>query len=123
MGLLIAPFTYAEAPYDSLESVISAEPQTVIGHAYIEVSTRWPDQWEEFVKIINKESGWNYLAANPSSSASGLCQTMMSLHKDTVSKNFLHDPYEQIDWCILYISKTYQDPVRAWEFHIENNWF
>ena len=77
--------------------------------------------WVYFNDLLNRESGWNYLAANPTSSARGLCQTMMSIH-DT-PYGFLQDPYMQIDWCVKYVSDTYGNSRNAILFHNKNNWF
>lgn len=80
------------------------------------------DDWHYFDKIIKSESGWKYWAANPKSSARGLCQTMMSIHKD-VSENFLTDPYEQVDWCVKYIHTRYGGYKQASDFWDKNKWF
>lgn len=80
---------------------------------------------EEFVlfdKIIKSESGWRPFVKNPTSSAYGLCQRMMSIH--TVdSEKYMTDPYAQVDWCIGYIMKTYGGYPQAWNFWLAHKWF
>jgi hypothetical protein len=88
---------------------------------HVVVSTWGEEYWEYFDKIIIKESGWNHTAQNPTSSAYGLCQTMMSLHDTEIT--FKDDGFQQIDWCVNYISTRYGNPAIAWNFHIQNNWF
>jgi len=80
-------------------------------------------EWESFNTIIIKESNWNYQAQNPSSSAYGLCQTMMSIYEDDLPVTFRENPYQQIDWCVDYISKRYGTPSEALVFHSANNYF
>ena len=77
-------------------------------------------QWSAFDKVIFAESNWVHTAKNPKSSAYGLCQTMMSLHK--VPLGFREDPYLQVDWCVQYM-KRYGDPQKAWIFWQKNKWF
>ena len=102
------------------------------------IETFGENEWYYFERIINKESGWcstiwNGMSICPKvapivnltngSTAFGLCQTMMSLHK--VDDDFLTNPYRQVDWCIEYIlnRKGYGTPQIAWNFHIKNGWF
>lgn len=71
--------------------------------------------------IIQKESGWNYLAKNPTSSATGLCQTMLSIHK--VSETFRSNPVEQLQWCQNYAIGRYKSWSGAYNFWLSNHWW
>lgn len=78
----------------------------------------WGDQWGDIDWLVNKESGWNPKAANPSSSARGLFQKMTSLHgpvEDTVEG--------QARWGLNYIKNTYGDPAGARRKHERSNWY
>ncbi len=69
-------------------------------------------QWGALDWLINKESGWNPNAANPSSSARGLFQKMTSVHgplESTVEG--------QAKWGLDYIKGRYGNPVAAQMFH------
>jgi len=79
-------------------------------------------QWEYFDLIIQKESSWDNTAQNPTSSAYGYCQRMMSLHTED-SEAYRSNPNEQIRWCITYIQKRYGTPEQAWKFHKINNYY
>lgn len=68
-------------------------------------------QWQYFNQLIHNESGWNYQAANPNSSAKGLGQAMLSLHD--VPDDYLTNPETQVDWAIWYVEKTYGTPKKA----------
>ena len=75
-------------------------------------------QWDAIRALVQKESGWNPNAANPTSSARGLFQKMTSIH----------GPVEptaagQAAWGLNYIRGRYGDPVRAWAFHRANNYY
>ena len=67
-----------------------------------------------FQKIIHKESRWNPRARN--GSHHGLGQMRSEWYKNL-------DPYRQIDQTLLYISKRYSTPCKAWEFHKRKNYF
>lgn len=117
--MFLVPQNVESAPTEEIaiaQEVIQLTPQE-----YAQ-SKMTADEWYYFDKIIKHESGWSHTAANPKSSARGLCQTMMSLHKD-VSENFLNDPYEQIDWCIKYVNTRYGSAKDAWIFWDKNKWF
>lgn len=78
-------------------------------------------QWSYFDKVVNDESKWDHLVKNPRSSAYGLCQTMLSLHKPP--QEFLGDEYMQVDWCIEYTKSRYKTPEKASKFWDKNRWF
>ena len=67
-----------------------------------------------FVKIIHKESRWNPRAKN--GSHYGLGQMRSEWYKNL-------DPYRQIDQTLLYISKRYSTPCKAWDFHKRKNYY
>lgn len=73
-----------------------------------------------FDNLIKKESGYRFDALNEIG-AGGLCQaypaTKMNcpLTEDGISC--------QVTWCAEYINRRYGSAVKAWEFHLQNNWF
>lgn len=71
--------------------------------------------------IIQKESGWNFRAKNPSSSATGLCQTMLSIHP--VPATFKDNPVEQLQWCANYAKRRYASWGGAYSFWLRNHWW
>lgn len=70
------------------------------------------NQWDALADLIQRESGWNPTAANPTSSAYGLFQFL-----DSTRKNYgitRQSPLEaQINAGLQYIADRYQDPQRA----------
>ena len=83
---------------------------------------KWSNShWKAFELILERESGWDHTAANPTSSARGLCQTMMSVHE--TDSDFLTNPRKQIRWCINYTEKRYGTPNIALAFWNENHYW
>jgi hypothetical protein len=79
------------------------------------------DQQDAAYQILMKESGCNYTAKNPRSSAYGLCQTMLSVHKP--GESFMHDPIEQMQWCHSYSLQRYGNWHNALAFWQKNKWW
>lgn len=73
-------------------------------------------EWNALYALVNKESGWNPSAANPSSSARGLFQKMTSLHGPVEAT-----AAGQAQWGLNYIKQRYGSPSRAWAHHLRNN--
>lgn len=127
VGIIIKP--------SEVESVTVIEKQEVLSpicnnsmeirtYAKCMVTEKWGDNhWDSFDFIIFKESSWKYTAANPVSTARGLCQTMMSLHGSKLDDDFLKNPYKQIDWCIDYTESRYGSPNKAKLFWVANRWW
>ena len=67
-----------------------------------------------FNKIITQESQWSYTARN--GSHYGLGQMRSKHYRDL-------DPYRQVDATILYITKRYSTPCKAWAFHLKHGYY
>jgi hypothetical protein len=65
-------------------------------------------------RLWGKESAWNHLADNPTSSAFGIAQ--MLGEKST-------DPMVQINNGLRYIKHRYDTPCNAWRYWQRNNWY
>lgn len=84
----------------------------------------WGSQWSALDSLWNKESGWNHLAQNPTSSAYGIPQAMTSAHN--MPKGYGPpggDPAVQIDWGLGYIGGRYGDPNAAWAHSQNVGWY
>lgn len=78
-------------------------------------------QWLALYELGNRESGWNPEADNPTSTAHGIPQRLMSAHPFTEGeKRKWQDPRYQIRWMVRYISDRYGSPIAALKFHDEN---
>lgn len=87
------------------------------------------DQFQCLNNLWNRESGWNYKAANPTSSARGIAQTMMSAHFGSAwqlspdAMDFLNSPARQIEWGLNYIRDRYSNPCGAWAHSERTGWY
>lgn len=75
-------------------------------------------QWNALDWLVNKESGWNPNAANPTSSARGLFQKMTSIHGPVESTAL-----GQAKWGLDYIAKRYGNPIKAMQFHKSHGYY
>jgi hypothetical protein len=65
--------------------------------------------------IWERESGWNYLAVNPSG-ATGIPQALPASKMASAGADYLTDPKTQIIWGLGYIQGRYGNPCSAWTF-------
>ena len=80
------------------------------------------NQWKYFNEIIERESHWNNLAQNPTSSAFGYAQSLNSSWR-TVGCIRTSDKYIQRDCAIKYIELRYNNPQKAMHFCIIHKWY
>jgi hypothetical protein len=70
-----------------------------------------PKEFGMLNEIIMGESGWNYKAANPTSTARGIPQAMASVHFGGLNtpqyRKFARSPRRQIDWLLDYVEGRY----------------
>jgi len=120
-----APAT-TETPVESSGSTATAaEPESVVDavkRAFAPSSWSEGEQWAATDWIVQKESGWNPLARNPSSGAFGLFQFLGST-KDAYLPDENPDPYIQGQAGAKYIRDRYGDPIRAKSFWEKNGFY
>ena len=77
--------------------------------------------WVCLYNLGMRESGWNHLADNPTSTAFGIPQslpgTKMLTHGD------MYSPEVQIRWFLDYVKSRYGTPCAAYKFQVANNWY
>ena len=111
-----------ESMTDTLEPVHATTETSVVAYAKSLVIEQWGyHEWESFNNIIQHESGWKVDAANSTSSARGLCQTMTSLYD--LPDDFLTNYKAQLSWCVQYTIDRYGTPDKAWSFWTTNRWW
>lgn len=83
--------------------------------------------WRQLKYIIDNESGWDYQADNPTSTAVGIPQTMASVHLGGVGsaeyQHFMANPKAQLKWLFDYISGRYGGVSGAYEHKQETGWY
>ncbi|MBN3930458.1 transglycosylase SLT domain-containing protein [Streptomyces verrucosisporus] len=80
-------------------------------------------QFQCFSSIIERESGWNYKAQNPSSGAYGLVQALPGSKMASAGADWQTNPATQIKWGLNYMNDRYGSPCGAWEFWQANHWY
>lgn len=80
-------------------------------------------QWQDFVKVVNKESGWNYKATNPESGAYGIGQALPADKMASAGSDWMNNPSTQLKWMFSYIKGRYGSPAGAWAHEQADNWY
>lgn len=75
-------------------------------------------EWMDWVKLWNQESGWSITAHNPSG-ASGIAQNINGYSADYLQGN----AQSQITWGINYIAGRYGSPSGAWAHEVADDWY
>ena len=70
-------------------------------------------QWGCLERLWIGESGWNYKAANASSGAYGIPQSLPGRKMATVGGDWRTNPVTQIKWGLDYIKRSYGTPCNA----------
>jgi hypothetical protein len=73
--------------------------------------------------LWQRESGWNYEAENPSSSAYGIPQALPGSEMASAGADWQTDPATQIRWGLGYIKERYGNPCSAWAFEEDNGYY
>lgn len=86
------------------------------------------DQLPYIFELWMRESRWNYLAKNKNTLATGIPQSMVSLHfknQPEKLKLYLKDPEYQIKWALEYIARRHElgTPEKAVKEHNKKNWY
>ncbi|WP_031103028.1 transglycosylase SLT domain-containing protein [Streptomyces sp. NRRL S-146] len=80
-------------------------------------------QFQCFSNIVDRESGWNYKAVNPSSGAYGMFQALPGSKMSSAGADWQTNPATQIKWGLNYMNDRYGSPCEAWSFWQANNWY
>jgi len=79
--------------------------------------------YNNLVKLWNKESGWNSRAYNKSSGACGIAQALPCKKMRSYGKDYKTNCKTQIRWGLDYIKKRYKTPTRAWNHWKTKHWY
>jgi len=74
-------------------------------------------------KLWKKESGWNHRAANPSSGAYGIPQSLPGSKMASEGSDWKSNPATQIKWGLGYIEGRYGSPCSAWSHSQNVGWY
>ena len=79
-------------------------------------------QWGCLDKIWERESGWSYIAENPSG-AFGIPQALPGSKMASAGPDWRTNPATQIRWGLGYIKSIYGTPCGAWNFELANGYY
>jgi phage-related protein len=98
----------------SLGPALSNMPSVQIGQA-MAAGMGWTGAlWNALFNLWQGESGWNPLAYNASSGATGIPQALPGDKMASVAPDWRTNPVTQIAWGLQYIKSVYGDPGRAY---------
>jgi uncharacterized protein YabE (DUF348 family) len=81
------------------------------------------DQFQCLDRLWTKESNWNPSAANPSSGAYGIPQSLPGSKMASAGADWRTNPATQITWGLNYIAASYGTPCAAWGHSQARNWY
>ncbi|WP_223297445.1 aggregation-promoting factor C-terminal-like domain-containing protein [Catenulispora acidiphila] len=99
-------------------------PSGSYGSAYAIAQSIVPSgQFACFANIVERESGWNVHATNPSSGAYGLGQALPGSKMASAGSDWENNPTTQIKWVLSYMDSRYGSPCGAWSFWQSHSWY
>jgi hypothetical protein len=111
-------------PSPTHTSAPAPKPSGSYGSAYAIAQSMVPSgQFACFSNIIERESGWNVHATNPSSGAYGLGQALPGSKMASAGSDWQNNPATQIKWVLSYMDSRYGSPCGAWSFWQSHNWY
>jgi len=81
------------------------------------------DQFNCLVSLWQKESNWRVDAANSSSGAYGIPQSLPGSKMASAGADWQTNPATQIAWGLGYISGRYGTPCGAWGHSVDVGWY
>jgi len=101
------------------------DPGSAKAIAYDMVQARgWgEEQYSCLVSLWQKESGWNTFAANKSSGAYGIPQSLPGSKMASAGGDWATNPATQITWGLGYITARYGDPCGAYGASQSKGWY
>jgi hypothetical protein len=97
---------------------------SVKGYAITQLAVHgWSgDQWSCLQSLWQRESGWNWSAANPSG-AYGIPQALPGSKMASAGSDWRTNPATQIRWGLGYIADRYGSPCGAWGHSESYGWY
>lgn len=113
----------ATPPFPSI-TASQIEANKAYARLYILNTYAWgDDQWVALEQLWTRESGWNHLAVNPTSGATGIPQSLPGDKMASAGADWKTNPQTQIRWGTSYIKERYKDPLGAWAHFKAKNWY
>lgn len=106
----------------SVSSTLSISEGRALAKAYVRERVS-ASQYQCFLDLWNKESGWNYRALNKSSGAYGIPQALPGSKMKSVGSDWKTNPITQVKWGMRYVDARYGSGCGAWRFWLNNSWY
>jgi len=114
----------AQAAAEALAAANTPEGAQATARQLASANYGWgDDQFSCLSSLWNKESGWNYLAYNDSSGATGIPQALPGSKMASVGSDWETNATTQIIWGLGYISASYGTPCSAWGHSQATDWY
>lgn len=113
----------ATASPEVLPEDIDPSSNRALGYKLMREFGAAPDQWQYLDALWQRESGWNHLAQNPTSSAYGIPQSLPGEKMAVVAPDWRTNPETQITWGLAYIAARYGNPQGAWAHSERVGWY
>lgn len=112
-----------KAEFDA-DMSLGGGPAPTGDHAHWLKQAGMPESWWPYVTaIINRESGWNPRADNPTSDAYGLPQALPGSKMASAGKDWRTNPITQLRWMKSYIKQRYGNAKHAWNIRQTRGWY
>lgn len=94
-------------------------------YAYTQVLKKgWSlNDYNNLVKLWQKESGWNAKARNRRNGACGIPQAYPCSKMKKYGKDYKTNCKVQIKWGLQYIKSRYKTPTKAWKHFQKKHWY
>lgn len=79
--------------------------------------------YNNLVKLWNKESNWKATTVNKRSGACGIPQANPCKKMKKYGKDYKTNCKVQIKWGLVYIKSRYKTPTKAWQFFQRKHWY
>ena len=85
---------------------------------------RWKSKdYDNLVKLWNRESSWNAKAYNKRTNSCGIPQAHPCSKIKTFGSDYKTNCKVQIKWGLNYIKKRYNTPTKAWKHFKKTRWY
>lgn len=104
-------------------SVYSGQDPRSIAQSMVAARGWSGTEFQCLVSLWDRESGWNPYAANPSSGAYGIPQSLPGSKMASAGADWQTNPATQITWGLGYIAGRYGTPCGAWGHSNAVGWY
>jgi len=117
---VIAVAVVASAGHQATAGSLSTGTNVSLGRQLAQVRGWTGPQFDCLNWLWTRESGWETLAVNPESGATGIPQLLPSAHKIPAGWD---SAQVQIEWGLDYIAGRYGHPCTAWDHEQQYGWY